>query len=146
MVVGWWHKHRRRKFPRALRARFLGPKSARETEEQRRARWDRDVRSFLHKGYSQAPHNRACLLALWEKHFALGLPSEHFVTEFTSGKKATVIQRAWEMMVARHLDALGFAINTAPHGPDFRFEHDGRTSRLRWASSVTALIGVLLQR
>jgi hypothetical protein len=38
MVGGWSRKHRLRKFPRTLRVRFMGPRSARETEEQRRAR------------------------------------------------------------------------------------------------------------
>ncbi len=134
MVVGWSRKHRRRKFPRALRTRFMGPKSARETEEQRRARWDRDVRAFLDKQYPNAPNYKASLLVLWEKYLALKLPSEHFVTQFTSGKKAVVFQRAWEMMVARHLDAQGFAIATAPHGPDFRFERGGRTF---WVEAVS---------
>jgi hypothetical protein len=134
MVLGWSRKHRRSKFPRALRARFMGPRSARETEEQRRARWDRDVRAFLDKQYAKAPHYKASLLALWEKYLALKLPTEHFVTQFTSGKKAVVFQRAWEMMVARHLDAQGFAITTVAHGPDFRFEHAGRTF---WVEAVS---------
>jgi hypothetical protein len=38
------------------------PKAARETEEQRRARWDRDVRSFLERQYPQAPNYSASLL------------------------------------------------------------------------------------
>ena len=134
MVVGWSRKHARRKFPRALRDRFMGPRTARETEEQRYARWDRDVRSFLDKRYPKAPHYKASLITLWEKYLALKLPTEHFVTQFTSGKKAVVLQRAWEMMVARHLDAQGFAITTAPHGPDFRFEHAGRTY---WVEAVS---------
>lgn len=134
MVVGWSHKHRRRKFPRALRNRFMGPRSARETVEQCRERWDRDVRAFLDRQYPDAPNYKASLLALWEKYLVLRLPSEHFVTEFTSGKKSVVFQRAWEMMVARHLDALGFSLTTAPHGPDFRFEHGGRTY---WVEAVS---------
>ena len=134
MVAGWSRKHPGRKFPRALRNRFMGPKSARETEQQRRARWDRDVRAFLDKQYPNAPNYKASLLALWETYLALKLPTEHFVTEFTSGKKSVVFQRAWEMMVARHLDALGYATTTAPHGPDFRFERGGRTY---WVEAVS---------
>jgi type I restriction enzyme S subunit len=134
MVVGWSRKHTRRKFPRALRNRFMGPRSARESEQQRRVRWDRDVRAFLDKQYPKAPNYKAYLLALWEKYLAVKLPTEHFVTQFTSGKKAVVFQRAWEMMVARHLDALGFAITTAPYGPDFRFEHGGRSF---WVEAVS---------
>src|SRR5437870_3434323 len=56
MVLGWWRKHKRRKFPRSLRARFLGPRSARETSDERSSRWDRDVRVFLERQYPQAPH------------------------------------------------------------------------------------------
>jgi hypothetical protein len=134
MVLGWSRRHIRRKFPRPLRARFVGPKAAQESEEQRRARWDRDVRAFLEWQHPEAPNYRASLLALWEKFVALKLPTEHFVTEFTSGKKSVVLQRAWEMMLARHLDAQGFAISTAPEGPDFRFEHGGRTY---WVEAVS---------
>jgi hypothetical protein len=134
IVTGWWRTHGRRKFPRTLRNRFMGPKAARETEMQRRARWDRDVRTFLDKQYATAPHYKTFLLALREKYPALKLPTEHFVTEFTSGKKAVVLQRAWEMMVARHLDAQDFKITTAAHGPDFRFEHGGRTF---WVEAVS---------
>jgi hypothetical protein len=134
MVVGWSRKHPGCKFPRALRNRFTGPRSARETEEQRRARWDRDVRVFLDKQYPNAPNYKASLIALWEKYLALKLPTEHFVIELTSGKKAVIFQRAWEMMVARHLDALGYAITTKAHGPDFRFEHEGRTF---WVEAVS---------
>lgn len=112
----------------------MGPKSARESEEQRFARWDRDIRAFLNKKYPQAPHYKSTLIALWDKFLALKLPTEHFITEFTSGKKAVVLQRSWEMMVARHLDAQGFAITTTAHGPDFRFEHAGRTW---WVEAVS---------
>jgi type I restriction enzyme S subunit len=38
------------------------------------------------------------------------------------------------MMLARHLDAQGFAISTAPEGPDFRFESGGRTY---WIEAVS---------
>jgi hypothetical protein len=134
MVVGWWRKHRGSKFPRALRNQFMGPRSARETDEQRRTRWDRDVRAFLDRQYPNAPNYKGSLIVLWEKYLALKLPTEHFVTEFTSGKKAVIFQRAWEMMVARHLDAQGYAISTKAHGPDFRFEHDGRTF---WVEAVS---------
>jgi len=134
MVAGWSRKHPGPKFPSALRNRFMGPRSARETKEQRGSRWDRDVRAFLNKQYPNALNYKASLLALWEQYLALDLPTEHFVTEFTSGKKAVAFQRAWEMMVARHLDALGYAITTAPHGPDFRFEYDGRTY---WVEAVS---------
>jgi len=134
MVTGWWRKHRRRKFPSALRSKFVGPRKKRETPEERKVRWDRHVRAFLDERYGSAPHYKSCVLTAWEKFLALGLASEHFVTELTSGNKAKLLQRVWEMMVARHLDALGFKIATSAKGPDFRFEHEGR---VYWVECVS---------
>jgi hypothetical protein len=74
------------------------------------------------------------LVTLWEKYLALGLPNAHFVSEFTSGKKEVVFQRAWEMMIARHLDAQGHRLTTLDEGPDFRFEHNGLTV---WVEAVS---------
>jgi hypothetical protein len=70
MFIGWSRKHKRRKFCRALCAGFMGPTSARETEEERRVRWDRDVRAFLNGRYASAPNYKTSLLALWEKYLA----------------------------------------------------------------------------
>ncbi len=134
MVEGWWRKHRRSKFPRDIKNRFAGPPKARETVDQRKARWDRSVRTFLDKQYAAAPHYKSCVLLAWEKFLALNLASEHFVTELVSGNKARILQRVWEMMVARHLDALGLKITTASKGPDFRFEHEGR---VYWIEAVS---------
>jgi hypothetical protein len=89
------------------------------------AQWNAQVLAFLHKQYPDAPNYKASLVALWEKYQVLGLPNAHFVSEFTSGKKSAVFQRAWEMMLARHLDAQGHHLTTADEGPDFRFEHNG---------------------
>ena len=68
------------------------------------------------------PTDRSCVLAAWEKFLALDLPSEPLLvdTERQSGNKAKLLQRVWEMMLARHLDALGVKLTTAPEGPDFR--------------------------
>lgn len=134
MVSGWSRKHRRSRFPRNIKNRFIGPPKARETTEQRKARWDQNVRSFLDKQYEAAPHYKSCVLMAWEKFLALNLPSEHFVTELVSGNKAKILQRVWEMMIARHLDALGFKITTAAKGPDFRFEHE---NKVYWIEAVS---------
>lgn len=80
---------------------------------------------FLERQYPEMPDYKASLAALWEKYLALGLPNPHFVSEFTSGKKEVVFQRAWEMMVARHLDAQGHRLTTSDQGPDLRLEHNG---------------------
>lgn len=134
MVEGWWRKHRRSKFPRNIKNRFVGPPKARETVDQRKARWDQSVRTFLDQQYTAAPHYKSCVLLAWEKFLALNMASEHFVTELVSGNKAKILQRVWEMMIARHLDALGFKIKTAAKGPDFRFEHEGR---VYWIEAVS---------
>jgi len=89
------------------------------------AQWNARVLAFLDRQYPNAPNYKASLVALWDKYQALGLPNAHFVSEFTSGKKSVVFQRAWEMMLARHLDAQGHHLTTAAEGPDFRFEHNG---------------------
>src|SRR5450631_2983652 len=66
---------------------------------------DREVMAFLDRQFPSCPGYKASLLSLWQTYLALGLPNAHFVKEFTSGKRECVFQRAWEMMLARHLDA-----------------------------------------
>jgi hypothetical protein len=66
---------------------------------------NREVTAFLDRQFPNAPGYKASLLSLWQTYLALGLPNAHFVKEFTSGKRECVFQRAWEMMLARHLDA-----------------------------------------
>jgi type I restriction enzyme S subunit len=97
-------------------------------------RWNKEVLAFLDSQYPEAPNYRASLVNLWEKYHALGLPNSHFIAEFTNGKKEVVFQRAWEMMVARHLDAQGHRLSTSDEGPDFRFEHNGLTV---WVEAVS---------
>src|SRR5262249_45162176 len=117
MVLGWCEKHPRRKFPPQIKNRFMKPRPARETKKERLARWDNEVRAFLDKQCAKAPHYKASLIALWQKFGELELPNAHFVLEFTSGKKEVMLQRAWEMMLARHLDARGYRITTSDDGP-----------------------------
>jgi hypothetical protein len=105
-----------------LRTRPVGGQSPKLAKS---AQWNARVLAFLDKQYPDAPNYKASLIALWQRYQALGLPNAHFVTEFTSGKKPVVFQRAWEMMLARHLDAQGHHLTTAAEGPDFRFEHNG---------------------
>jgi type I restriction enzyme S subunit len=99
-------------------------------------RWNKEVLAFLDSQYPEAPDFKASLVSLWQKYLALGLPNAHFVSEFTSGKKEIGLQRAWEMMLARHLDAQGHHLTTADKGPDFRFEHQGLTV---WVEAVSPL-------
>jgi hypothetical protein len=125
MVLGWSKKNSRKRFPRKIKNRFMNPQSPGEAKGDNIARWDKRVRDFLDKEYAETPHSKASLINLWQKFLELGLPNAHFVSEFTSGKKEAALQRSWEMMLACHLDALGFVVTTSDEGPDFRIEHNG---------------------
>lgn len=91
------------------------------------ARMDVKVKAFFAKEFAHAPNYQASVLQLWDRYRDLGLPNDDFVAELTSGKKPSLFQRVWEMMVARHLDAQGHKLTCLGRGPDFRFEHDGVT-------------------
>jgi len=86
---------------------------------------NRRVIAFLESHLSGEPNYKASLLDLWRTYLALKLPNAHFVSEFTSGKRESLLQRAWEMMLARHLAAQGYQPTTCDHGPDFRIEQNG---------------------
>ncbi len=133
MVLGWSKRHPHGKFPRILRHRFMNPRTVEQSKKARFARCDKEVKDFLETHYANAPHYKASLIALWDKFLELGLPTAHFVSEFTSGKKSVMSQRAWEMMLARHLDAQGYRITTADDRPDFRIEHEGKVI---WVEAV----------
>ena len=96
--------------------------------------WNANVLAFLDRKFPNEPNYKASLVALWRKYLELGLPNAHFVSEFTNGKKESIFQRAWEMMIARHLDALGYHITNLEVGPDFRFERDGKTI---WVEAIS---------
>ncbi len=95
---------------------------------------NREVTAFLDRQFLEAPGYKASLLSLWQTYLALGLPNTHFVKEFTSGRRASAFQRAWEMMLARHLVAQGHQLTSPDHGPDFCFEHRGLTV---WVEAVS---------
>jgi type I restriction enzyme S subunit len=95
---------------------------------------NRDVVAFLDRQFPNCPGYKASLLSRWQTYLALGLPNAHFVSEFTSGKTESVFQRAWEMMLALHLNAQGHQLTSPDHGPDFRFEHRGLTV---WVEAVS---------
>jgi hypothetical protein len=127
MVLGWYRAHPRGSFPRQLKTRFTNPRATQRHKKEKLTLWNERVLAFLDKKFPNAPHYKASIVALWEKYAALGLPNAHFVSELTSGKKEVMFQRVWEMMLARHLDALGYSITTSDEGPDFRIEHEGQT-------------------
>jgi hypothetical protein len=127
MVLGWYRKHPRHRLLRHLKTRLINPRAALRTGTGKFARWDAKVRAALERQFPDAPHFRGSILALWEKYCNLGLPNAHFVSELASGKSEVTLQRVWEMMLARHLDALGYRVTTSAKGPDFRIEHGGKT-------------------
>lgn len=97
-------------------------------------RMNRDVVSFFERHLCDRPIYRRYLLDIWQNYLEQNLPSDHFVKELTSGNRARLFQRAWEMMLARHLAALGYRLTSPAHGPDFKFDCDGRTV---WVEAVS---------
>jgi hypothetical protein len=95
---------------------------------------DESVTSFLGRYLAHCPNYHEYVIALWRCYLSLGLPNEHFVTEFTGGKRETFFQRLWEMLLARHLDAQGHNITSSAHGPDFRFALGGRVI---WVEAIS---------
>jgi hypothetical protein len=93
---------------------LINPRVALRTGTGWLTKWDAQVRAGLEKQFPDAPHFRNSILTLWEKYCNLGLPNAHFVSELSSGKNEVTPQRVWEMMLARHLDALGYRVGTQP--------------------------------
>jgi hypothetical protein len=88
---------------------------------------DKRVTNFFCDCRSDAPSYSGFVLGLWKEYLALGLPNDHFVGELTSGDRSKLHQRVWEMLLARHLNALGYHLSSLNEGPDLRFEHNGLT-------------------
>ena len=88
-------------------------------------RVDKQVKAFLASHLAHAPMYQASLRELSDVYRALGLPNADFVAEFISGKKPSLAQRGWEMLLARHLHAQDHRLSCPGRGPDFRFEHNG---------------------
>ncbi|MFZ2157883.1 MAG: hypothetical protein WAV72_17415 [Bradyrhizobium sp.] len=125
-LQGWHRKHPHRRIDKRIKCRLLNRKVRDGTNKDKSSQWTEQVKAALEKQFPAAPHYRAYVFDLWEKFVSLGLPNAHFVSEICSGKINKVTQRVWEMMLAAHFDALGFAMTNADEGPDLRFEHDGR--------------------
>lgn len=92
------------------------------------------VAAFLSQRLANRSDYAAYLAGLWDRFLALDLASEHFVNEFTAGSSSRLVQRAWEMQLACHLDALGHRIKSPAQGPDFGFEHQGVTI---WVEAIS---------
>jgi hypothetical protein len=125
-VLGWHRAHPRRRFPRRIKTRLINPQTLRKQRKQRKELWNERVQHALDKQFLNAPHQKAIIVDLWNKYRSLGLPNAHFVSELSNGKRETVFQRVWEMMLARHLHALGYNPIVSDEGPDFQIEHDGK--------------------
>jgi hypothetical protein len=134
-ALQWAREYARVKPPQYLLGR---PKVRRVQSEDKRekqyARWNKTVLEFLDRRFTHAPNYKESLIELWHQYVALGLPNQHFVTQFTGGKTTAVFQRSWEMMLARHLNVQGHRIITADGGPDFRIEYSGLTI---WVEAIS---------
>jgi len=97
------------------------------------ARMDKRVKSFLTTQFAHAPILQTELLELWSTFRDLDLPSDDFVAEFTNGKRPSLAQRTWEMLLARHLSLQGHQLTCPNGGPDFRFDLNGETV---WVEAV----------
>jgi hypothetical protein len=132
-LQGWHRKHPYRRIDGSVKRRLLNRKVRDKRKVDKASHWNEQVTAALKKQFPDAPHYRSYVSDLWKKYLSLGLPNGHFVSEICSGKMETVAQRVWEMMLAAHFDALGFAMTSPDDGPDLRIEHDGH---IVWAEAI----------
>lgn len=97
------------------------------------ARMDEKAKAFLAAHFAHAPILQAEMIELWSLFRDLGLPSDDFIAEFTNGKRPSLAQRTWEMLLARHLHLEGHKLTCPNGGPDFRFDLNGKTV---WVEAV----------
>ena len=84
------------------------------------------------------PHFRAefvqKMCALFDRFHDEGLADREFAAELGRGSKATYEQRMAEMLLADELWRNGFALRSAPEGPDFYASRDGNSA---WIELIT---------
>lgn len=97
-------------------------------------RMDTKARDFIERHFAHAPILQKEMADLWSTFHGMKLPNADFIAEFTNGKKPSLAQRTWEMMLARHLGQLGHEVSCPNGGPDFRFSLDGTTV---WVEAVS---------
>ena len=87
---------------------------------------DEKAKAFLDQQFANAPALHYEMLELWSWFYAHDFPNSDSFAEFISGKRESLAQRTWEMLLARHLDSQGHKIVCPISGPDFYFDHDGK--------------------
>ena len=97
------------------------------------ARMDEKAKAFLATHFAHAPILQAEMIELWLLYRDLGLPNDDFIAEFTNGKRPSLAQRTWEMLLARHLHLQGKKLIATNGGPDLKFDLDGKTV---WVEAV----------
>jgi hypothetical protein len=97
------------------------------------ARMDEKAKAFLAARFANASILRGEMIGLWSVYRDLGLPNDDFMAEFTNGKRPSLAQRTWEMLLARHLHLEGHTLIPTNGGPDIKFEIDGKTV---WVEAV----------
>jgi hypothetical protein len=70
------------------------------------ARMDEKAKAFIAAHFAIAPLE-AEMMELWSLYRDMGLPNDDFIAELTNGKRPSFAQRAWEMLLARHLHLEG---------------------------------------
>lgn len=125
-MKSWHRKHPYQRIDKRVKRRLLNRKVHDGTKPDKSMQWTDQVDAALEKQFPQEPRYRSYVFDLWKRYASLGLPNAHFVSEICSGNIDKVAQRVWEMMLAAHLDALGFSMTNADEGPDLRIEHNGR--------------------
>ncbi|RDV04501.1 hypothetical protein [Undibacter mobilis] len=106
------------------------------TSAKQHEKMDAKARAFIDKKFAHAPLLKAEMTELWQEFLSLKLPSTDFMAEFINGKQASLTQRTWEMMLARHLSRLRYVIACPDGGPDFSFELNGTKV---WVEAVAPL-------
>jgi hypothetical protein len=97
------------------------------------ARMDEKAKAFIAAHFANAPVLEAEMMELWSLYRDLGLPNDDFIAELTNGKRPSFAQRAWEMLLARHLHLEGHTLIPTNGGPDIKFHLDGKTV---WVEAV----------
>jgi hypothetical protein len=97
------------------------------------ARMDEKAKAFIAAHFANAPILEAEMMELWSLYRDLGIPNDDFIAELTNGKRPSFAQRAWEMLLARHLHLEGHTLIPTNGGPDIKFHLDGKTV---WVEAV----------
>jgi hypothetical protein len=84
------------------------------------------VKTYIGRRYPN-DLERSAVTELYEQYSSWGLKDSKFDTELVSDRPGAFESCLWEMLLARHLKALGFNVSSADAGPDFKLNYNGAT-------------------